>query len=124
MDDSLNSLENCEKLSLASNNIERIINLPKLKQLKVLSIGRNNIKRLQGLEEIGNTLEELWVSYNFIEKLDGIGPCNKLIMLFCSHNRIKYWDELAKLAPLGELKSVLFIGNPAYGDRDPEDCAP
>mmetsp|Transcript_41896 Transcript_41896/g.64120 ORF Transcript_41896/g.64120 Transcript_41896/m.64120 type:complete len:125 (+) Transcript_41896:115-489(+) len=124
MDDSLNTLENCEKLSLASNNIERIINLPKLRQLKILSIGRNNIKRLQGLEEIGSTLEELWVSYNNIEKLDGIGPCHKLIMFFCSHNRLKNWDELAKLAPLSELKSVLLVGNIMYGDRDSEDCAP
>ena len=31
MDDSLNQLENCEKLSLSTNCIERIINLPKLK---------------------------------------------------------------------------------------------
>ena len=53
MDDSLNQLENCEKLCLSNNEIERIINLPKLKHLKVLSLGRNNIKRLTGLEEMG-----------------------------------------------------------------------
>ena len=46
MDDSLNSLEMCEKLSLCSNEIERIISLPKLRRIKVLSLGRNNIKRL------------------------------------------------------------------------------
>ena len=64
MDDSLNSLVDCQRLSLASNQIERIISLPKLKNLKVLSLGRNNIKRLQGLDEIGKNLEELWISYN------------------------------------------------------------
>ena len=64
MDDSLNSLEMCEKLSLSSNLIERIISLPKLKNIKCLSLGRNNIKRLSGLDEIGQTLEELWVSHN------------------------------------------------------------
>ena len=64
MDDSLNQLENCEKLSLSTNQIERIINLPKLKQLKILSLGRNNIKRIVGLDEIGQTLEQLWLSYN------------------------------------------------------------
>ena len=53
MDDSLNTLENCEKLSLSTNSIERIINLPKLKSLKILSLGRNNIKRIVGLDEIG-----------------------------------------------------------------------
>ena len=124
MDDSLNSLEYCEKLSLASNNIERLISLPKLRRIKVLSLGRNNIKRLQGFDEIGSTLEELWISYNSIEKLDGIGSCVKLIVLFASHNRIKNWDEIAKLAPLGDLKCCLLIGNPIYNDRNPEDVHP
>lgn len=53
MDDSLNQLPMCERLSLASNQIDRIISLPKLKRLKVLSLGRNNIKRLQCLDDIG-----------------------------------------------------------------------
>ena len=46
MDDSLNSLDKCERLSLSNNMIERIINLPKLKNIKVLSLGRNSIRRL------------------------------------------------------------------------------
>ena len=46
MDDSLNTLEMCEYLSISNNSIERIISLPKLKNLKILSLGRNNIKRL------------------------------------------------------------------------------
>ena len=48
----------------------------------------------------------------------------KLIVLFISHNRLKSWDEIAKLAVLGELKSILLIGNPIYGDRNPEDAHP
>ena len=124
MDDSLNSLEMCEKLSLCSNEIERIISLPKLRRIKVLSLGRNNIKRLQGLEDIGNSLEELWINYNNVEKLDGIQHCTKLIVFFASHNRIKSWDEVAKLAVLSELKAVLLIGNAIYGDRDPMDNHP
>ena len=98
MDDSLNQLENCEKLSLSTNQIERIINLPKLKMLKILSLGRNNIKRIVGLDEIGQTLEQLWLSYNQIEKLEGLNPCIKLHTFLCSNNRIKNWDEVAKLA--------------------------
>ena len=98
MDDSLNNLENCEKLSLSTNQIERIINLPKLKNLKILSLGRNNIKRIVGLDEIGQTLEQLWVSYNQIEKLEGLNPCIKLQILLMTNNRIKVWDEVGKLA--------------------------
>ena len=109
MDDSLNSLECVEKLCVSNNSIDRIINLGKLKNIKILSLGRNNIKKIQGLEDIGNTLEELWLNHNMIEKLDGLQNCNKLVMLFISNNRIKAWDEIAKLASLNELKSVLLF---------------
>lgn len=72
MDDSLNQLEACQKLSLSTNAIERMIALPKLKNLRILSLARNNIKRIMALEDVGQTLEELWLSYNQIEKLDGL----------------------------------------------------
>ena len=77
MDDSLNQFENITRLSLSTNSIDRMIALPRLKQLKILSLGRNNIRRFQGLEDIGQTLEELWISYNQIEKLD-LQPCVQL----------------------------------------------
>ena len=70
----------------------------KLKMLKILSLGRNNIKRIVGLDEIGQTLEQLWLSYNQIEKLEGLNPCIKLHTFFVGNNRIKNWDEVAKLA--------------------------
>ena len=124
MDDSLNQLEACEKLSLSTNQIERIINLPKLKNLKILSLGRNNIKRIVGLDEIGQTLEQLWLSYNQIEKLEGLTPCIKLHSFFVTNNRIKSWDEVAKLAQLPEIKNVFLLGNPIYGDKSKEDAAP
>ena len=45
LDESLNTLDVCEKLSLATNEIERIIYL-KLRSLKILSLGRNQIKKI------------------------------------------------------------------------------
>ena len=74
-----------------------MIALPKLKNLRILSLGRNNIKRIMALEDVGQTLEELWLSYNQIEKLDGLQPCIKLHTLFISNNRIKSWDEVGKV---------------------------
>ena len=71
MDVSLNKLEACEQLSLSSNAISKIANLASMKRLRVLSLGRNNISVLTGLEPISATLQELWVSYNQIEKLRG-----------------------------------------------------
>ena len=118
MDESLNQLEAWEHLSLSTNSIDRMISLPKLKNLKILSLGRNMIKRIMGLEEIGQTLEQLWMSYNQIEKLDGLQPCIKLHTLFLSNNKISKWDEVAKLSMLSELKTILFLGNPIYGEKD------
>ena len=71
----LNSLVECKKLSLSSNAIDKMINLPNLRNLEILSLGRNMIKKISGLEEVGNSLKELWISYNYIEKLDGLQPC-------------------------------------------------
>ena len=69
-----------------------------------------------GLEDIGQTLEQLWMSYNIVEKLDGLQPCIKLHTLFLSNNKIAKWEEIAKLDQLNELRTVLFIGNPVYGE--------
>ena len=116
MDDSLNQFEACQKLSLSTTAIERIVNL-KLKNLRILSIGRNNIKRVAGLEDVSQTLEELWISYNQIEKLDGLQALSKLTTLYVGNNKIKSWDEVSKLSQLPEIKNVLLLGNPIYGER-------
>lgn len=44
----LETLQGCEKLSLSTNNIDRIL-LPPMINLKILCLGRNNIKSLVGL---------------------------------------------------------------------------
>ena len=100
MDEHLNVFENCTKLSLSSNSIDRFVALPKLRNLKILSLGRNNIKRIISLEEVGQTLEQLWLSYNQIEKLDGLQPCVKLRVLWMSNNKVAQWPEVSKLAQL------------------------
>ena len=42
----LNNLVKCTKLSLSSNNIDKISNLPNLKNLEILSLGRIQTRRL------------------------------------------------------------------------------
>ena len=56
--------------------------MPPLKYLTRLSLARNNIKKIQGLEEVAGTLKELWLSYNLIDKLDGLSMCLCLQTLF------------------------------------------
>lgn len=71
LDNSLSILTNCEKLSLSTNSIEKITGFVGLKNLKILSLSRNLIKTFSGLEPLGDTLEQLWISYNLIDKIKG-----------------------------------------------------
>jgi dynein light chain 1 len=114
LDNALNSLVNVRHLSLSTNCIDKMISLPNLKNIEILSLGRNLIKRIQGLEEIGATLKELWLSYNQISSLDGLHPCVKLTTLYITNNKIKDWTEIRKLSTLPELGNVGLIGNPIY----------
>jgi dynein light chain 1 len=81
MDTSLNALTGCRHLSLSTNAILQMSPLS-LKNLEILSLGRNQIKKISGLEEVGSTLRELWLSYNQISTLDGLAPCVKLQTLY------------------------------------------
>ena len=89
MEGPLHILVNCEKLSLSTNLIVNIQNLQVLKNLKVLSLGRNLIKSLQGIEGAGETLEQLWLSYNQIDKLKPIRNMTKLHTLYMAHNLVR-----------------------------------
>mmetsp|Transcript_57382 Transcript_57382/g.153386 ORF Transcript_57382/g.153386 Transcript_57382/m.153386 type:complete len:182 (+) Transcript_57382:45-590(+) len=113
MDSSLNSLVNVKHLSLSTNAIDKMISLPNLKNLEILSLGRNMIKKIAGLDEVGATLRELWISYNLIATLDGLNACVKLRVLFISNNMVKNFDELDKLQSL-PLENLLLKGNPLY----------
>merc|ERR1711907_103801 len=76
--------------------------------------------------EIGATLEELWLYYNQIDKIDGLQNCQKLRDFFLGNNRVKSWDELNKLAMLPEVKNLVLTGNPiqlALKDK-PEEWIP
>ena len=88
-----------------------MISLPNLKSLEFLSLGQNQSKKVSGLEEIGETLRELWISYNSISIRDGLLTCKKLHTLFMLDNRIKSWGEITKLTQLLELKELLLVGN-------------
>ena len=117
LDQDINQFENCEKMSLSTNSIGQIVQMPRLKNLKILSLGRNNIKKIANLDDVAGTLEQLWLSYNQIQRLDNLAPLQKLHTFFISNNKINNWEEVAKCSQLSELKSVVFIGNPIYGEK-------
>ncbi|KAG6959279.1 hypothetical protein JG688_00010139 [Phytophthora aleatoria] len=122
LDNSLNTLKNCEQLSLSTNAIDRLIPLSGMKKLRILSLGRNQIKKIEKLDDVSDTLEELWLSYNVIATLDGLSGLTNLTTLYVSNNLIKSWDELDKLASLPKLRDVLFTGNPIYENLSKEDA--
>ena len=123
LDPTINQLTNCRKLSLSTNAIEKMVGL-QLRNLEILSLGRNNIKKITGLEEVGATLRELWISYNFIDRLDGLTPCNALTTLFIACNKIKAIDEVGKLANLPNISNVLLLGNSMYEGVGKEEIRP
>ena len=118
IDNSVNAFFNCVQLSLSTNCIDKIPLLPKsgLPKIQILSLGRNMIKKISGLEEIGSTLRELWISYNQISTLDGLNCCIKLETLFISNNKIKEIAEIRKLSANLCLSNCNLTGNPIYSE--------
>ncbi|XP_058814318.1 dynein axonemal light chain 1-like [Topomyia yanbarensis] len=118
MDGTLSSLVECEKLSLSSNMIDKIIGVSGMKHLRILSLARNYIKSLNGIESLGETLEELWVSYNLIDKLKGVESLKRLKVLYIGNNSIREWGEFNKLQSVATLEDLLFAGNPLVENID------
>ncbi|CBZ27430.1 putative dynein light chain [Leishmania mexicana MHOM/GT/2001/U1103] len=112
MDKEISTLKECVHLGLSTNAIEKIgPGLKDLKNLKVLSLGRNNIRKLEQLDL--PKLEQLWASYNKIDKLTGLDKLKGLRVLYMSNNLINSWTEIDRLAnQCPELVDVLFLNNP------------
>ncbi|EPY34235.1 dynein light chain 1, axonemal [Strigomonas culicis] len=112
MDKEITTLKECTHLGLSTNAIEKIgPGLKELKKLKILSLGRNNIRKLEQLDI--PQLEQLWISYNKIDKLTGLDKLKSLKILYASNNLISSWMEIDRLAnQCPDLVDVLFINNP------------
>lgn len=61
---------------------------------------------------VADTLEELWLSYNLIDKLKGINVLKKLRVLYMSNNLVRDWVEFNRLQEMTSLEDLLFVGNP------------
>ncbi|XP_037941497.1 dynein light chain 1, axonemal-like isoform X1 [Teleopsis dalmanni] len=120
MDSSLARLVECRKLSLSTNLIDRISGLGTLKNLKVLELSHLKLRSLLTIyyfivytpqEVLENTLEELIVSYNYIEKLHPIDTMKALKVFNVSNNLVKDWVDFNLMATI-KLESLSFLGNP------------
>jgi len=120
MEREITQLTACEHLGLSTNVIEKIgPGLKEMKNLKILSLGRNNIKKLENLDCPG--LEQLWLSYNRIDKLSGLDKLKNLKILYIGNNQISMWSEIDRLATqCPELVDLLLTGNPIAATQDSE----
>ena len=92
--------------------------------LKILSLGRNNLKSLAGLEQVAETLEQLWISYCLIEKLKGVSVLKKVKVLYMSNNKVKDWKEFDQLKDMTSLVELTFMGNPLHEKHEAEGGMP
>ena len=76
--------------------------------------GQDLIKKIDNLDGVADTLEELWISYNLIEKLTNVDKLTKLRVLYVSNNKVENYKELEKLTELSGLEELLLVGNPLW----------
>lgn len=67
---------------------------------------------------MAETLEELWVSYNIIEKLKPLEVMKALKVFYVSNNSIKDWSEFNKISVPPKLEEITFMGNILYENMD------
>ena len=107
MDNSLSTLKKCKQLRMSSNAIAKIEGLAGCDALTILSLGRNNLKKIEGLNEVADTLEQLWISYNQIGSFSGIEKLVNLQVLYASNNKISQWPDVAAKEDVTYAGSVL-----------------
>ena len=70
------------------------------------------MRKLDGVEVAAGCLEELWVSYNCLDRLAGAERLPRLRVLLAGSNRVGAWAEVERLAGLTGLQELLLAGNP------------
>lgn len=88
--------------------------------LTILSLARNNLKKIEGLNEVADTLEQLWISYNQVGSLSGIEKLVNLQVLYCSNNKIGAWSEVERLQALPKLRELNLTNNPLHVKHEAE----
>ena len=76
-------LSSCDRKLCAVKIIPKITNL--------------NAVPNEGIEGVAETLEQLWISYNKIEKLAPLAKMTKIRTLYMAHNNVKYEVQMRQL---------------------------
>ncbi|XP_048202487.1 centrosomal protein of 97 kDa isoform X3 [Perognathus longimembris pacificus] len=106
----LENLEKCKQLiqlSVANNRLVRMMGVAKLTQLRVLNLPHNSIGYVEGLKELVH-LEWLNLAGNNLKAMEQMNSCTALQHLDLSDNNIPQIGDLSKLI---SLKTLLLHGN-------------
>ncbi|KAF5923923.1 hypothetical protein HPG69_010352 [Diceros bicornis minor] len=98
----LENLEKCRQLiqlSVANNRLVRMMGVAKLTQLRVLNLPHNSIGSVEGLKELVH-LEWLNLAGNNLKAMEQINSCTALQHLDLSDNNIPQIGDLSKLVSL------------------------
>merc|ERR1719353_2243697 len=86
--------------------------LSTLKKCKQLRMSSNAIEKIEGLNEVADTLEQLWISYNQIASFAGVEKLVNLQVMYASNNKIDKWPEVERLQSLPKLRELNLVNNP------------
>ncbi|GFS06975.1 nischarin [Elysia marginata] len=124
--ESIQLLQNLERLNLSHNLIESIQNLQWLSQLTYLDLSHNKIRHLDSLHTKLGNLKCLLISHNCLENLHEISlaPSTGFAKLFSlqtldiSHNSIAKIEELWFVSQLPCIEDLIVTGNAVTNSLD------
>ncbi|KAL2929063.1 Protein phosphatase 1 regulatory inhibitor subunit PPP1R7-like protein [Bienertia sinuspersici] len=97
------AISGLQELVLRDNKLKNIPDVSIFKNLVVLDVSFNEIPSLSGLSKASNTLKELFVSKNEVNKIEEIEHFHELQILELGSNRLRVMENLATLINLQEL---------------------
>ncbi|KAL5572588.1 hypothetical protein UlMin_022185 [Ulmus minor] len=100
---SWNALWGLEELVLRDNKLTKIPDASIFKRLLVFDVSFNEIPSLHGLSKVSNTVKELYVSKNEVNKMEEIDHFHELQLLELGSNRLRVMENLETLTNLREL---------------------
>lgn len=87
--------------------------MDKLVNLEELYLSFNGISKIEGLDNLAN-LQTLELARNRISRIENIGHLHKLEEFWFNDNLVADWGQIDILVPMKQLKTLYMERNPIY----------